>query len=116
MRGQRNFRSKLAVAFTGLYLFAFLFASNFHHHNAGYFYKDFQFKSGSKNFTQQSAVNNSDDCLSCHFASAPVLLPTLPDFSFTGKISQLNAFSNYGLQTRIFPHFNFYLRGPPAFS
>ena len=111
----KNFKKYLSVLFSGIYLFAFLFAANIHNHNGGYFYKDFNFKSSSSNFSKQNTVNNGDDCLSCHFASASFLLPKY------GKIETKTQYSsetvevlNYSHKTAS-THFAFFLRGPPTF-
>ncbi|WP_146063302.1 hypothetical protein [Halpernia humi] len=103
------------MLFSSIYIFAFLIASNIHKHNAGYFYKDFNFKNSTAKISAQSTINNSDDCLSCHFASAPILLPpsfavTLSDFNFTElKITEANyRISKISL-------FHRHLRGPPQF-
>lgn len=114
MMRQQNIKSRMAVAFTSLYLFAFLFSANFHQHNAGYFYKDFQFKSASKNFSQQNAVNNSDDCLSCHFASEGIVLPSVSNFTFSTPILKVPEFSVYSSGKASSPYFLLHLRGPPA--
>lgn len=110
-----NFKGFLSVLFSSIYIFAFLIATNFHKHNGGYFYKDFNFKNSTAKFSPQSAVNNSDDCLSCHFASAPILLPdsfavTLSHFDFTElKITE----AQYRISKFSLFHVN--LRGPPNF-
>lgn len=111
----KNFKKYLSVLFSGIYLFAFIFASNIHNHNGGYFYKDFNFKSSSYNFSKQSAVNNGDDCLSCHFASAPYLLPVSENFKILSQdITSFIEVLSYS-QKAASPHFTFFLRGPPNF-
>lgn len=113
MKMRKNIKSKFAVAFASLYFFAFLFSANIHNHNGGSYLKDFHFKSSSKNFSQKSLISIGDDCLSCHFSAAPVILPNIYKFCFTKQIiikSELLAtISNANSQ----PHFNFQLRGPP---
>ncbi|MGS0749056.1 hypothetical protein [Halpernia sp. GG3] len=109
----KNLKKYLSVLFSSIYLFAFIFAANIHNHNGGYFYKDFNFKSSSSNFSKQSAVNIGDDCLSCHFASAPIILPDTANFEISNKYLadyvQILTFA----QKTASPHFSFFLRGPP---
>jgi hypothetical protein len=109
----KNLKKLASVLFSSIYLFAFIFAANIHNHNGGYFFKDFNFKSSSSNFSKQSTVNNGDDCLSCHFASSPYLLPItekveIPTQYFSNSVQVLS----YSQKT-VSSHFNFFLRGPP---
>lgn len=115
MNRNKKINSKLAVLFTGIYLFAFLFSSNIHNHNGGYFYKDFNFKNSSSKFSQQNAVNNVDDCLSCHFASAPILLPETTKFIFSNRILSESVQVFACSEKIVALHFNYLLRGPPNF-
>ena len=111
----KNLRRFGAVLFSSIYLFAFFIATHFHHHNGGYFYKEFKFKNSTTNFSQQSDINNGDDCLSCHFSSTPVQLPET--FKFSPKETSW-AFSNSVLncsKNAFSSHLSYFLRGPPHF-
>ncbi|SFI13345.1 hypothetical protein SAMN05443292_1542 [Halpernia frigidisoli] len=109
----KNFKKYLSVLFTGIYLFAFLFASNIHNHNGGYFYKDYNFKGSSSKFSKQNTVNNNDDCLSCHFASTSSLLPTSANFSITKSFFKSSVPVLSCAEKTFASYFNFFLRGPP---
>ena len=111
----KNLKKYISVLFSSIYLFAFIFASNVHNHNGGYFYKDFNFKSSSSTFSKQNAVNNGDDCLSCHFASAPILLPNSVKFVVSNEFSTNSIQVLACTQKTGTSHFNFFLRGPPHF-
>lgn len=111
----KNFKKYLSVLFSGIYLYAFLFAATLHNHNGGYFYKDFNFKSSSSAFSKQSATNNADDCLSCHFASASILLPDSVKIAISNAIFINSIQILASNQKTVSPHFSFYLRGPPNF-
>lgn len=111
----KNLKKYIAVIFAGVYLFAFLVASNLHNHNGGYFYKDFNFKNSESSFSKQSIVKNGDDCLSCHFASASVILPEVVQFNHLYKIFITTSKVFACSQKTTVPHFTFLLRGPPNF-
>jgi hypothetical protein len=79
------------------------------------FYKDFNFKSSSSNFSKQNATNNGDDCLSCHFAVAPFLLQNKEKLetstqNLNNSIKVLTFTKKTGSS-----HFQFFLREPPNF-
>lgn len=111
----KKINSKLAVLFTSIYLFAFLFSANIHKHNGGYFYKDFHFKNSSYKISKQSLVSNNDDCLSCHFASAPILLPETVECFISNLLFTETILDLVYCPKIVSPQFQFFLRGPPSF-
>lgn len=109
------FKRYLSVLFSSIYLFAFLFATNIHQHNSGYYYKNFNFKNSSSLFSKQSGVNNAEDCLACQFASSHIILPTLENFVAANDVI-INTIQVLVFSDKIVsPHFSFHLRGPPSF-
>ena len=103
------------MLFSSVYLFAFLFAANIHEHDGGYFYKDFNFKNSSSKFSKQSKINNADDCLSCHFAAASVLLPEACEVQFSEFHFSVTKIIQGNYQISKPSLLQNYLRGPPVF-
>ena len=115
MKSGRNFKSYISMLFSGIYLFAFLFAANIHEHDSGYFYKDFHFKNSSSKIDKQNSVNNADPCLSCHFAATSALLPSNVEISAGKIIFNSVVYSNFKYQITQNSYFYNFLRGPPSF-
>ena len=103
------------MLFSGIYLFAFLFAANIHEHDSGYFYKDFHFKNSTSKINKQNSVNNADPCLSCHFTATSALLPSNVEISALKIICSSVEYANFKYQVTQNSDFNYFLRGPPNF-
>lgn len=98
MMRQKKISKILSVLFLSIYTFAFIFASNIHHHNGGYYYKNFNFKNAQSSLSAKISLNNSDDCLSCHFAAAAYTLPSKIELQEKPLLGGLNVISFYSFK------------------
>lgn len=115
IRKNKTFWKVISVFMTVSYLFVVLFSAKFHNHNSEIF-KNFSFKKTKTGFYKSvSGVQNSADCLVCHFSETGNSL-AVEQFFFRFENHQNEAkyiFSIQGkIQTQV--QFRFSLRGPPA--
>ncbi|MEC5158645.1 hypothetical protein [Chryseobacterium sp. MP_3.2] len=66
MLRKRNNQKFLSTVLAVAYLFVALFSQNFHQHESGVLFKDFNFKKSDKTFSQGVHAEAYSDCLSCH--------------------------------------------------
>ena len=79
-------RKILASVLAVVYIFVALFSQNFHQHDSGVLFKDFNFKKSEKSFSESSFAPEYNDCLSCHFlhdGNALILEKTTFQFAVT---------------------------------
>lgn len=67
MLRKRNNQKFLSTVLAVAYLFVALFSQNFHQHDSGTIFKDFNFKKSEKSYSENHHAAANSDCLSCHF-------------------------------------------------
>lgn len=116
MLRKRKIQKFLSTVFAVAYLFVTLFSQNFHQHESGAVFKDFNFKKSEKTISQNHSVENYSDCLSCHLLHAGnSLVPQDYQFSFFSKTDFLKQIFAYEQRFASCDHLFIQLRGPPAY-